>query len=269
MAATIPGAWDGAIEVRPVIDSGGVSALPDDPPPPRRRRHRPALDRLVRDEGRAVLATLIRQLGDLGVAEDAVQDALVRALETWPRDGVPPNPRAWLLTTARHRAIDRIRRESTARRTRAEAVRMFERDDELPASRWSMTTCCGWSSPAATRASRPTPSVALSLRTLCGLTTEEVARALLVSEATMAKRLTRTCQKIALAPSRTGSRRTTSCPTACASVAATVYLVFNEGYAATSGDGSSGPSLADEAIRLAGLLRELMPTRRRCRACSR
>src|SRR6478609_5187649 len=163
-----------------------VSALPTDPPPPDDGPGTvPPLVRLVRDEGRAVLAVLTRQLGDLGAAEDAVQDALVRALETWPRDGVPPNPRAWLLTTARHRAIDRIRRESTRDGRETEAVRMIEQDDGLPSE--SMVhddllrlvfTCCHPSI-------APDARVALALRTLCGLTTEEVARALLVSEAAM------------------------------------------------------------------------------------
>ena len=237
-----------------------MSALPEDPPPLDDGAGTvPPLVRLVRDEGRAVLAVLTRQLGDLGAAEDAVQDALVRALETWPRDGVPPNPRAWLLTTARRRAIDRIRRESTRDGRETEAVRMIERDDELPSESMVQDdllrlvfTCCHPSI-------APDARVALALRTLCGLTTEEVARALLVSEAAMAKRLTRTRQKIALAhiPYRVPPDH--ELPDRLASVATTVYLMFNEGYAATSGDELVRTDVAEEAIRLGRLLLDLMP----------
>ncbi len=146
-----------------------------------------------------MLATLTRQLGDLGRAEDAVQEAVVQALESWARTGVPPNPRAWLTRTARHRAIDRIRREQARSHKESEAVRMLEREPEPLTD--SMVhddllrlvfTCCH-------PALAPDTQVALSLHTLCGLTTAEVARALVVSEATMAKRLTRARQKIAVA----------------------------------------------------------------------
>ena len=158
-----------------------------------------SLARLVRDEGRAVLATLTRRLGSLGLAEDAVQDASLQALTAWARHGVPANPRAWLTTAARNRAIDRIRREAVRPDKEAEAVRMLEREPEQPSESAVpddllrlVFTCCHPSLAVDTQ-------VALSLHTLCGLTTPEVARALVVNEATMAKRLTRARQKIALA----------------------------------------------------------------------
>ncbi|MFI5067759.1 MAG: sigma-70 family RNA polymerase sigma factor, partial [Streptosporangiales bacterium] len=153
-----------------------------------------AIARLVRDEGTRVLATLIRVTGRLDLAQDAVQDAVVRALETWPRDGVPGNPRGWLLVAAKHRAVDLIRRE--ARRPGKEAAALMfadpvpeppdvVRDDMLRL----IFTCCHPSLAAETQ-------VALALRTLGGLSTAEVARSLLVPEPTMAKRLTRARQKI-------------------------------------------------------------------------
>src|SRR5438067_1385204 len=205
---------------------------------------------LVRREGTRVLATLVRVTGSVDLAEDAAQDAVVRALETWPRDGVPDNPRAWLLVTAKRRAVDIIRRE--ARRAGKEAAAMMfvdpgpepaevVRDDLLRL----VFTCC-----------HPTlaldAQVALALRTLGGLSTAEVARALLVPEATMAKRLTRAKQKIATAriPYRVPSAE--ELPARLAGVASTVYLIFNEGY-------TGRVSLVDEGVRLARLLASLMP----------
>ena len=216
-----------------------------------------AVARLVRDEGTRVLATLIRVTGRLDLAQDAVQDAVVRALETWPRDGVPGNPRGWLLVAAKRRAVDLIRRE--ARRPGKEtAALMFAdavpeppdvvRDDMLRL----IFTCCH---PALAAEAQ----VALALRTLGGLSTAEVARSLLVPEPTMAKRLTRARQKITQAriPYRVPSAG--ELPARLAGVAATVYLIFNEGYAAGSGADLIRISLTDEAIRLARLLAELMP----------
>ncbi|HET6711264.1 RNA polymerase sigma factor [Amycolatopsis sp.] len=208
-----------------------------------------AVARLVRDEGTGVLATLVRVTGSVDLAEDAVQDAVVRALETWPRDGVPANPRGWLLVAARHRAVDVVRRE--AKRQGKEAVAMpavdphpdpvSVRDDLLRL----VFTCCH---PALSLEAQ----VALALRTLGGLSTAEVARALLVPEATMAKRLTRAKQKIAQAriPYRVPSAE--ELPARLAGVASTVYLIFNEGYTGRS-------SLLAEAVRLARLLVSLMP----------
>jgi len=208
-----------------------------------------ALVRLVRDEGTRVLATLIRQVGDVALAEDAVQDATVRALETWPRDGVPDEPRAWLTVAARRRAIDIVRRE--AARTGKEAAAMEltgppeEQDDLLRL----VFTCCHPALAVETQ-------VALALRTLCGLTTPEVARALLVPEATMTKRLTRAKQKIARAgiPYRVPDDH--ELPERLRGVLSTVYLLFNEGYGPTA---TPRPALVDEAVRLTRLLRELMP----------
>jgi RNA polymerase sigma factor (sigma-70 family) len=216
-----------------------------------------AVARLVREEGTRVLATLVRVTGSIDLAEDVVQDAAVRALETWPRDGVPDNQRAWLLLTAKRRAIDVIRREARRAGKEAEAVISFDpvhepesvvRDDLLRL----VFTCC-----------HPCLSVeaqvALALRTLGGLSTAEVARGLMVSEASMAKRLTRAKQKITQAgiPYRVPAAH--ELPGRLAGVAATVYLIFNEGYAPGTGADLVRGSLTAEAIRLARLLVELMP----------
>ncbi|HXR41416.1 MAG TPA: sigma-70 family RNA polymerase sigma factor, partial [Acidothermaceae bacterium] len=157
-----------------------------------------ALAELVRDEGTRVLATLIRVTGNIELAEDAVQDAAIRALETWPRDGVPDNPRAWLLVTAKRRAIDVIRREAQRAGKEVAAMTGIDPANELPPDPPEVVrddllrlvfTCCH---PALSLEAQ----VALALRTLGGLSTAEVARGLLVPEATMAKRLTRAKQKI-------------------------------------------------------------------------
>jgi RNA polymerase sigma-70 factor (ECF subfamily) len=220
-----------------------------------------ALATLVRDEGTRVLATLIRMTGSIDVAEDAVQDAVVRALETWRRDGVPPNPRAWLLVTAKRRAIDVVRREAQ-RAGKERAALMFSEQtpgwtpepEEVVADeqlRLVVTSC----HPARALETQ----VALALRTLGGLSTAVVARGLLVPEATMAKRLTRAKQKIAQAriPYRVPPAQ--ELPARVSAVAATVYLIFNEGYAATGGADLTRTALTAEAIRLGRLLAELMP----------
>jgi len=215
------------------------------------------LVRLVRDERARVLATLVRVLGDVDLAEDAVQDAVVRALERWPADGVPDSPGGWLLVTARRRAVDIIRRE--ARRAGKEADAMLAadpgpepahvvRDDLLRL----VFTCCH-------PALAVDAQVALALRTLGGLSTAEVARALLVPEATMAKRLTRAKQKIKLAGIPYRVPDAGELPGRLRGVAATIYLIFNEGYAAGAGADVVRASLSGEAIRLARLLAELMP----------
>jgi len=210
-----------------------------------------AVARLVRDEGTRVLATLIRVTGSVDVAQDATQDAVVRALQMWPVDGVPDNPRAWLLVTAKRRAIDILRRE--ARRAGKEAESMITdavpaRDDLLRL----VFTCCH---PALAVEAQ----VALALRTLGGLSMAEVARALLVPEPTMAKRLTRAKQKIAQARIPYRVPPDEELPARLASVAATVYLIFNEGYAAGSGDSLVRVALTAEALRLARMLADLMP----------
>ena len=216
-----------------------------------------AAERLVREEATRVLATLVRVTGDLDLAQDAVQDAVVRALERWPRDGVPDSPRAWLTVTAKRRAIDLVRREALRAGKEAEAVSLLDpapepaevvRDDLLRL----VFTCCHPALSAETQ-------VALALRTLGGLSTAEVARALLVPEATMAKRLTRAKQKITQAriPYRVPAAE--ELPGRLNAVAATVYLIFNEGYAAGAGADLVRVALTDEAVRLARLLAELMP----------
>jgi RNA polymerase sigma factor (sigma-70 family) len=213
--------------------------------------------RLVRDERARVLATLVRVTGRVDLAEDAAQDAVVRALETWPRDGVPDNPRAWLLVTAKRRAIDLIRREARRAGKETEAMTFLDpapepaevvRDDLLRL----VFTCCH---PCLAVEAQ----VALALRTLGGLSTAEAARGLMVPEATMAKRLTRAKQKIAQAgiPYRVPAAE--ALPGRLAGVAATVYLIFNEGYAAGTGADLVRVPLTAEAIRLARLLAELMP----------
>ncbi len=210
-----------------------------------------AVARLVRDEGTRVLATLIRVTGSVDLAEDATQDAVERALRTWPADGVPDNPRGWLLVTAKRRAIDILRRE--ARRVGKEAESMITEAEPAREDLLRLVfTCC-----------HPTlaveAQVALALRTLGGLSTAEVARALLVPEATMAKRLTRAKQKIAQARIPYRVPGDDELPARLASVAATVYLIFNEGYAAGSGEALVRVALTAEALRLARMLADLMP----------
>lgn len=210
-----------------------------------------------------MLATLVRATGSLQLAEDAVQDAVVRAMDVWPRMGVPPEPRAWLTVTARRRAIDLIRREARRGDKETAAAAMLETSDAGPPDHGMLRddllrllfTCCHPSLPTEAQS-------ALALRTLCGLTTTEVASALLVSEATMAKRLTRARRKIAVAGIPYRTPEASELPHRLRGVLTTIYLLYNEGYHATGGDSPLRRQLTRDAMRLAHLTLELLPDQR-------
>jgi len=221
---------------------------------------RDQVDALYRTESRRVLATLIRLLDDFDLAEEALHDAFAAAVERWETDGVPANPRAWLVSTGRFKAIDRLRRSARFEEVdssmidRLEAAPDFPRnDDELEDDRLRLIfTCCH-------PALNPDARIALTLREVCGLTTEEVAHAFLTPPPTLAQRIVRAKSKIreARIPYQIPDRD--DLPDRLDSVLHVIYLVFNEGYLATSGDSLTRSDLSGEAIRLGRLLAELLP----------
>ena len=218
----------------------------------------PEIERIFRAEyGRAV-SVLVRSFGDIDIAEESVQDAFVAAVQRWPSAGLPPSPAGWIITTARNRAIDRLRREAS-REDRYARAALFHAESERPAEGAMnderlrlIFTCCH---PALAVHAQ----VALTLRLLGGLTTAEIARAFLVPEATMAQRLVRAKGKIRDAgiPYRIPERP--DLPKRLKAVLAVVYLIFNEGYAASSGDRLTREELCTESIRLGRVLAKLLP----------
>ena len=223
-----------------------------------------SIEAVYRSDSRRVLATLIRLLGDFDLAEEALHDAFAAAVEQWPREGVPVNPRAWLISTGRFKAIDRARRRTRfdasvgelAERLDAEAREAEDRAVDLEAVEDDrlrlIFTCCHPALP-------PDAQIALTLREVCGLTTEEIARAFLTTPSTIAQRIVRAKTKIRVAkiPYQVPSR--TELPERLDAALHVIYLVFNEGYAASSGATLIRTDLSGEAIRLGRLLVELLP----------
>ena len=224
------------------------------------------IDAVWRIESAKLIAGLARMVRDVGLAEELAQDALVAALEQWPNSGVPDNPGAWLMTTAKHRAIDRLRRHKLLERKHEEIGRDLESDQELAYSEVELAaddhigddmlrlvfTACH---PVLSMEAR----VALTLRLLGGLTTDEIARAFLVPEATVAQRIVRAKRTLAEAKVPFEVPRGEELHERLSAVLGVIYLIFNEGYSATAGDDWMRPALCEEALRLGRVLAELVP----------
>jgi RNA polymerase sigma-70 factor (ECF subfamily) len=223
---------------------------------------RRTVDAVYRSESRRVLATLIRLLGDFDLAEEALHDAFAAAAEQWPRDGMPANPRAWLVSTGRFKAIDKLRRRARFDASLVALAAQLDGEAQEPAD-WDhegleddrlrlIFTCCH-------PALAPDSQVALTLREICGLTTEEIARAFLTAAPTVAQRIVRAKAKIrdARIPYQVPERP--DLPDRLDAVLHVIYLVFNEGYSASSGGSLTRPDLSGEAIRIGRLLVELLP----------
>ena len=220
------------------------------------------LDTIYRTESRRVLATLIRLLGDFDLAEDALHDAFRAATEQWPRDGIPANPRAWLVSAGRFKASDTLRRRARFDASLADLAARLDPDAGDPAQQTPedladdrlrlIFTCCH-------PALAPDARVALTLREVCGLTTEAIAHAFLTTPTTLAQRIVRAKAKIREARIPYEVPAQTELPERLDAVLQVIYLVFNEGYSASSGDELTRPALSAEAIRLGHLLVELLP----------
>ena len=230
-------------------------------PPPVPEQVSRTIETLYRSESGRVLATLVRLLGDLDLAEEAMHEAFAAALESWPQTGIPDNPRPWLISTARFKAIDVMRRRARFDGAQRDLVAHMEsrgndapfEDEEIEDDRLRLIfTCCHPALP-------PDGQVALTLREVCGLTTEEIARAFLVTPATLAQRIVRAKAKIREAPIPYEVPTPQELPERLDAVLQVIYLVFNEGYSAAAGAEVTRAELTGEAIRLGRLLTELPP----------